>query len=408
MNITPIPLAEKALQHARYLAEEIGPRPAGSLAEKQALDYVANQLADWGYRVERSPTPFAPSPPVHYPYLVGVIALAGCGWALPRFPWLALVFPFLIAALPQWTLWAARRRKPSSLTENIFACASANPTTPFVENEHNAIGRAAETNDPYPSLILCAHLDSARALPFSSRLWLRLHSRTMDIIQRVAVALSLLGVLQWVGFTMPPGLLAAGGFLAALVAGAWLFMQLWGVWRPVYSPGAVDNASGVGVLLALAEHFAGQPPPHLGLGFLFTGAEETGAHGAAAFADKLREEGTQTAVMVLDMVGAGNTLRYVVSDGVFFPRHTDPRLNRMVQTACPQARPLNETLRSGDHAAFIRRGFPTTALQTSGSAQAELAYHTVNDTTALLDPAAMEMTLQCVINICSEIPPEHV
>lgn len=385
------PLVEQAMQHARHLAEAIGARPAGSPSEKQALDYIAERLSEWSYQVERSPAPFAPSPAVHYPYLVGALALAGCGLALPRLPWLALGLPFLIAALPQWTIWAARRRKPSAQSQNVFA---------FTESK---TGDAAKSNDPYASLILCAHVDSARALPFRSRFWLRLHCRSMDIIQRVAVALSLLGVLQWVGFALPPGLLSACGFIAVFTAVTWLFMQLWGCWYPVYSPGAVDNASGVGVMLALAEYFSAQPPGHFQPGFLFTGAEETGAHGAAAFADRLRAEEKQTAFIVLDMAGAGDVLRYVVADGVYFPLHTDPRLNQMIQKACPHARPLNETLRSGDHAIFIRRGFPTAALQTSGSAQAELAYHTVNDTADLLDPTTMEMTIQCIINICGEM-----
>jgi hypothetical protein len=58
-------------------------------------------------------------------------------------------------------------------------------------------------------------------------------------------------------------------------------------------------------------------------------------------------------------------------------------------------------LRSGDHAIFIRHGFPTAALQTSGSSQAELAYHTVHDTVDLLDANSLEMTIQCIIEICS-------
>lgn len=384
----PNPLAEAAKKHALHLAETIGPRPAGALAEKQALDYTAERLAEWGYRVQRSPAPFAPSPAVHYPYLVGALALAGCGWALPRFPWLALGLPFLIAALPQWTIWAARRRKPTAETENVFTYTDSKA------------GEAAKPNDPYASIIFVAHVDSARALPFRSRFWLRLHSRSMDIIQRVAVALSLLGVLQWVGFSLPPGLLSACGFIAIFTAVIWLFMQLWGCWRADYSPGAVDNASGVGVLLALAEYFSAQPPGYLQPGFLFTGAEETGAHGASAFAHQLRADGKQTAFIVLDMVGAGDVLRYVTADGVYFPLRTDPILNRMIRKASPHARPLNETLRSGDHAVFIQQGFSTTALQTSGSTQAELAYHTVHDTVDLLDLASLEMALQCIIDIC--------
>lgn len=384
-----ISLADTARKHAIHLAKTIGPRAAGSYAEKQAFDYIGEQLSAWGYRVQRSPAPFAPSPSILYPYIIGAMALAICGWMLSRYPWWSLGLPFLIAALPQWTIWAARSRKPTAETENIFARIDHTDT------------EFAESNDPYASLILCAHMDSARALPFRSKFWLRLHSRSMDIIQRVAVVLALLGGLQLAGLSLPPGLLATCGVIAIVTASIWLFIQLWGFWRSDLSPGAVDNASGVGVLLALAEYYVAHPIHHPKIGFLFTGAEETGAHGANAFAESLHAEGKQCAFLVLDMVGAGNVLRYVIADGVYFPLRTDPLLNRMVRKACPHARPMNETLRSGDHAIFIRFGFPTAALQTSGSSQAELAYHTVNDTTELLDTRSLEMTIQCIINICS-------
>lgn len=392
-------LTERAARHARYLAQTIGSRPAGSSAEKQAFDYIIHHLQNWGYHVERLPAPYAPSPAVHYPYLVGVLALAGSGLAISRFPWLVLGLPFLIAALPQWTIWAARKRKPCAQSENVFASVQ-----PFVSPSGSNSGEEKNKDGvdmPYSSLILVAHVDSARALPFRSRFWLRLYSRTMDIIQRIAVMLSFLGVLHGVGFILPIGLLAAGKTLAVLTAAVWLFMQLWGIWRVDYSPGAVDNASGVGVLLALAENFAGHMPEALRLGFLFTGAEETGAHGSEAFADQLREKGVQTAVINIDLAGAGDTLRYITSEGVYFPLRTDPQLNQMVRKVFPRALPLNETLRSGDHAPFIRRGFPTAALQTRGSPQAEQAYHTIHDTVELLDPQSMEMTIQCIIDLCT-------
>ncbi len=397
MSDLPTSLVETALQHAVFLAKDIGPRPAGAAAEKQALDYVTGKLEALGYRIERSTASFAPSPGIQYPYVVGACILALTGWALPRFPFPAIGLPFLVAALPQWTIWAARRRKATAQTENVFACMNraANPDGKLPEQ------CAGESTSPYSSFILCAHIDSARAFPFRSQIWLGLQSRIMDIIQRVAVALALLGALKGVGFSMPPGLLEACSFIAAMAAAIWLFMLLWGFWREAYSPGAIDNASGVGVLLALAEYFAAQPPPNFQLGFLFTGAEETGAHGASAFADRLRTDGKQAAFIVLDMVGAGNALRYISADGVYFPLHTDPRLNKMLQTACPEIRPLNETLRSGDHAVFIRRGFPTAALQTSGSSKAERAYHTVHDTIDLLNPVTLEMTLQCLIEMSS-------
>lgn len=50
--------ADRAMGHVRHLSEEIGPRPAGSVAERQAADYIAAELAGWAWDVTlRTPVP---------------------------------------------------------------------------------------------------------------------------------------------------------------------------------------------------------------------------------------------------------------------------------------------------------------------------------------------------------------
>jgi Zn-dependent M28 family amino/carboxypeptidase len=56
------------------------------------------------------------------------------------------------------------------------------------------------------------------------------------------------------------------------------------------------------------------------LGFLFTGAEETGLHGAEAFAVSLSAsaEAAPPLLLSVDMVGSGSELRLVRKDGTLF------------------------------------------------------------------------------------------
>ncbi|PZN11325.1 MAG: aminopeptidase, partial [Bacillota bacterium] len=51
--------AARAIEHIRVLSEEIGPRPAGTAAERQAAEYIASVLRRYGYDVELQtfPTP---------------------------------------------------------------------------------------------------------------------------------------------------------------------------------------------------------------------------------------------------------------------------------------------------------------------------------------------------------------
>lgn len=51
--------AKRAIEHVRYLSEEIGPRPGGLEAEKQAADYVASQLKNNGFEVDYQYFPVA-------------------------------------------------------------------------------------------------------------------------------------------------------------------------------------------------------------------------------------------------------------------------------------------------------------------------------------------------------------
>jgi len=51
--------AARAIEHIRVLSEDIGPRPAGTAAERQAAEYIASVLRRYGYNVELQtfPTP---------------------------------------------------------------------------------------------------------------------------------------------------------------------------------------------------------------------------------------------------------------------------------------------------------------------------------------------------------------
>ncbi|MCX8061388.1 MAG: hypothetical protein N3D16_02270, partial [Anaerolineales bacterium] len=117
-------LASCALAHIQVLAGNIGPRPAGSPAERQAMDYLSGLLSEWGYKVQREAVAFAPAPRISPPYLLGAIALGTAGWISKDFPWLALVLPFLFMLLPQASRWWAQNRRPIRSSENLLAWQS--------------------------------------------------------------------------------------------------------------------------------------------------------------------------------------------------------------------------------------------------------------------------------------------
>jgi hypothetical protein len=394
-------LGERAYAHVYHLAAEIGPRPAGSEAERRAFAYIEAQLRACGLTTQITPVPFAPPPRFFAVFALGGAALLAGGLALAAVPWLAVLAPLVILPLPDIARAVIRRRPRTAQSQNLIAYTSADETA--------------------PTLILCAHVDSAPASVFGSRWLLALHQHLMFIALRVGWALATVAILLLLGFALPAPVTQLVGGAAIVTGGMWALMEaLDQLMRQRWSPGAHDNASGVGVVLALAEHFAQHPPERQRLGFLFTGAEETGLHGAEAFAAHHRSvgevpsaspvaggasaaqpglRGQRVAILNLDMVGAGDRLTYVLQDGALRVHATDAALNQLVRAADPEARGILNTLRSGDYLPFLRRGLATTSLETRGARDAELAYHTVRDTVEVIDIARLGATAQTVIAV---------
>nr|WP_200904923.1 M20/M25/M40 family metallo-hydrolase [Planococcus glaciei] len=72
--------AERAIEHVRYLSEEIGSRPGGLEGEKEAADYVARNLKSYGYDVEYQYFPVADQ------YIADVAFEDGTSWEMGAAP----------------------------------------------------------------------------------------------------------------------------------------------------------------------------------------------------------------------------------------------------------------------------------------------------------------------------------
>ena len=381
------PLSAAALRHIQHLCEQIGPRAAGSAAEEEARAYAAAQLGNWGYRVEREAVLFAPPARVNLlePVASAVLLMGSALWQ--ALPWLALLMPLLVAGLPDIERLRTRWRRGTASSANLCA--------------HPA--QAAPAGSPL--LIVCAHLDSAPNGVFQTGVWRRYAAQTTFFTQRYAIFLALLSVADRLVIPLPRVVLAATILTGMLLAGWRLGMEVLSLrrLRVTHSPGANDNASGVGVLLAVAEHFAKHPPRGTQLEFCLTGAEETGMHGAAARAAQLARGAPQVLMLNLDMVGAGDKLRFITRDGVLWQRATSVRLNKAVRMAQSASDGIWYTLRSGDYLPFLQRGIAASGLQTSGSVEAELTYHTQYDTMDVIDSDSLDLTANAVIGVVRQL-----
>lgn len=375
IEFDPAVLGERASYFVTRLASEIGPRPAGQAGEARAADLAAEQLADWGYALERYPFDFAPAPRF-FPYY----SLLGTAFVLSSIllsvqPWLSLFLPVLAGGLPLVSDWLLARLPRSVYSANLLA---ARP------------GAKLEDLD----LIFCAHLDTARAIPFCGNFLHSLSTQIDDGALRLGLILAATACFPifGVGLTAPIywAALTCAFIMAAVLFGLDLWQQLGE--RGRFTPGVSDNASGVGVLLALAELLANNPPEVLRLGFLFTSAEECGLYGAEAFARLLKQRGLRPNVLAVDMVGSGSCLRLVRESGPIFPVRSDVALNGWIELAEPEIQSLAFTRRSSDFAAFAKNGIPAAWVESNGTPYFWRVYHTLQDGLALADAAVLGRT----------------
>jgi hypothetical protein len=179
-------------------------------------------------------------------------------------------------------------------------------------------------------VVVCAHLDTHRTPVFySSPRWHSLFSLLVGLTFVSMVAGAFLYVtavlmgwsgLRWASLALIP------------VQGFSLVMCLQADFTP-YTPGANDNASGVAALLTLARHLDRKPLERTEVHLVFTGCEEVGAWGMAAYLDRYaKQHGKEALYIALDEVGLG-TIKYLTADGLLIKHKTHPRALQIARSA---------------------------------------------------------------------------
>ena len=364
-----------ALQYATSMAK---PRRVGTAANDAVIADLASRLRSVGCQGERDRFEFS-SPgetAVVVHILVAQILIITTFWAWGLSSWAGVLPAALLAAL----LGAGR------LYRTVAAASLWPPDRTHLNPWRRwwlARGRHYETanvvahiparsgSQPQPAVLLVAHSDSkSQALPLVARMGL------IALASLAALVFAALAVLR----VFVPAVTSAAALagLTALVAGVPLFF-LFLAGSGNASPGAVDNASGAGLLLHLAECLCAEPPS-MPVNVLITGAEELGLLGALAFvqhtglaalagARVLNFDGIGTAGRLALVAGRGTALADSVRDAC---RELDISLGRL---------PLLGA--QFDHLPFADAGLESLTLVNTG--RAALSVHTAQDEASKLD-----------------------
>lgn len=380
-----------------YAAAIALPRLVGSAGEAAVADELAQQLTAFGYEVQAQTFMFSTAVNMavvlHIGASLALILVSLAAHALH--PWAPALPALLLLGLLLGLGPILRSAEQGALLDGQDAPFSIWARLGARHTARNLIARlpGPEPDDARPHLVVMAHYDSkSQRLPIVLRLVL------VVLAAGGGAAFALLTLVSPLIVPAMPAAIVAGGL--ALAAGAPL---LWMDWENC-SPGAIDNASGIGLALHLAEALARRPmlAKRLHWSILLTDAEELALMGAAAYIrrhwvqlKRLAASG-RLYILNLDGVGVEGTLYYDDQD------QTSPgRLAALIRRAGDEVgRPVP---RFGlicalfDHMPFARRGLDAVTLLAIG--RATWAVHTPRDTADKLDVRGFERAARVVIRV---------
>jgi hypothetical protein len=383
------------LAHIHHLSETIGGRGSCTPAEHLAAEYVAGQMRGLGVQDVRL-EPYRGAPSTYRPYALAFgAALLGTllVWVLGG-RWSGVV----AAALSVLGAWGM-------LAETDFGGNWMRRLLPTAASQ-NVVGLIPPAGEVRQHAVLCAHLDTHRTpIFYSSRTWNTLFGALVGgafvSMAAGAVAYALAAILGWEGVRWL-GLATAAVQLFAL--GMCLHADL-----TPFSPGANDDASGVGVALALAGRLSAAPLAHTEVWLAFTGCEETAAYGMAAFLDSHAAGlGDEAIYIVLDEVGLGRLI-YLTVDGLIVKRATHPQalaLARRARAALPGL-PVDERVGIAytDAAVATKRGLIALTLValTPPDAGEAMHWHQMSDTVDYVDAETLAAAHAFVWQVLREV-----
>jgi hypothetical protein len=375
--------AQRALSHIRQLARS--GRGSTTPAEHQAAEYVQTQLSVLGV-ADTLLQPFSGERSLWlFVALFTGLALVGHAafWLLrsPTGDLPAIIVSELAFGFSFYLAW-------KRFTWQDFPLQSSLPHAP----SQNVIAKLPSGGTVQRRIVLLAHLDSHRSVFwFASELLVRIFMpiSTITIAGIFLAGLSyLLAVLtQWQGFAW------LGLFFAFFHFLGWFTGVTADLGR--YSPGANDNASSVGTLLAIAEHLVKEPLQNTELWLAFTGCEESDASGISAVIDTYGKELKDAWFIDFEMVGIGDCLGYIRQEGSFTRVRIPPEIETEFKALGEPSglQPLKTPLfgASTECGLLLKHGYKAACLMSFPTeAKVMPEWHRITDTPDKIQPASLE------------------
>ena len=350
------------MEAIRALADEIGPRPACSPAERRAAEWCAARLSELGLEVTTEEFHSRTSLALwHAAYFAGSLVAA----------LLIIPLPLVGALIGAASLVLYARDADGRLM--------IRPKGPL---SNNVIAKGRGGRDP--EVVVVAHVDTPRSAPsFHPRMAGSLKT-SVTLLHGVLILVPLLGGAAWIaeaGRELPLSLWIVTGALAAYL-GVAIANLLIGHSREAEVAGANDNASGVEVLLRLARMDWGGK-----VWFVVTGSQEVGMLGVQDLYDRHTAEVAGARFLNIDSVGAGSLLA-VSEEGVMRERRSNRYMLDIAEEVGAEGRPFRGFPTDGT--ALLARRAQALTLLAVGDDEVPPNWHWTTDVPANVDPGALD------------------
>ncbi len=369
------------------------PRLSGGKGEKAAGDYIFSFCVDAGlvphrhlFRASLFPSEFLSRIAVVFWTIVTILAV----FVFWRH---AILAAALIGVMALSALFFSRWHP---FFERLFSISSWNS----VESENIYATVESEKNAPW--LVFMAHYDSkAQSLPIYIRAFV-LISGTFGM----ALLASLTAAHAIIADTS--GLLH---LFAQITATAVILAMLCILFNRTVdtSPGAIDNATGVSVVLELAKAIKKEPPRDLNVCFLFTGAEEIGLCGAQSFLHDFGDAYRKDDTFVVNLDGVGGKEKLLLVDHYALPPVITARvLSRVTREA---AETCGVELHHvpfimgalWDHVVWASHGYEALTLSMGGWEKSTFLIHGEQDKAENVNGHALEKSLLLCLELVKTI-----
>ena len=380
-------------KHVLYLARKIGARRAGSDGEAAAASYVMRQMRDFcdDVELERFSSWRSDLPPLAAIYITGVVAYM-------LFP-LSYVASFLLGVAA--FLLFQMETYAWAVVSKLFPRSPAS----------NIVGRVHPAGERRQLVVLVANYDTARSSPLGRPRAARAY-RVIYIAS--FICLTLIGILGLIGIFGSVAKFHGNSLFTLWVIfspfAAYLLVisgiMLWGEIFGRFSPGANDNASGVGVMLSALESFAENRLQHAEVWGVATARSWAGGRGMVEFIKRHPAQVKRACVINIDHAGRGKTVVFK-REGPMFGFSPNRRFKRLVLLAASKTPNLDvgkgrcRVKKSDAMVAMVRW---VTAITVGGADRGSYeGWRRADDVYHKIDQEALDMTLKLVTAVLKEI-----